>query len=182
MAKNNRKKEKHRINIKISQWGKVNEVRIVGDIDEVEKGVYPLEEALDLAKNHGVDLVEISPKAKPPVCRLIDYNKFLYQIKKKKKEQEQKQKEKQLGLKEVRFGPNTEEHDFQFKLNHIRNFLKKNNKVKAFVFFKGREMAFKDKGQLLLLNIANELEDEAIVENMPKLIGRKMIMILKPKK
>lgn len=184
MAKKNfkNKQEKHRINMKISQWGKVDEVRIVGDIDEVEKDVYTLDEAIDLSRKYDVDLVEISPNAKPPVCKLVDYNKFLYEIKKKQKDQEQKQKETQTGLKEVRFGPNTDDHDFNFKLNHIKNFLNKNNKVKAFVFFKGREITFKDKGEILLLKIAEQLEEICIVETLPKLVGRKMTMLLKPKK
>jgi len=176
------KKEQHRINIKISQWGKITEVRIIGDIEEIEKGIYTLEEAISLADEYGVDLVEISPNAKPPVCKLVDYNKFLYEIKKKQKDIEQKQKENQMGLKEVRFGPNTDNHDFQFKLNHIRNFLQKNNKVKAYVFFKGREITFKEKGEILLLRLASELENDSIVEMMPKLVGRRMTMIFKPKK
>lgn len=123
--------------------------------------------------------MEISPKADPPVCKIIDYNKFLYDQKKKQKAL--KQKQAQAELKEVRFGPNTDEHDFQFKLGHARKFLNEGNKVKAYVFFKGRTIVFKDRGEYLLLRLANELEDIGVIESMPKLEGKRMIMMINPK-
>ncbi len=123
--------------------------------------------------------MEISPKADPPVCKIIDYNKFLYEQKKKQKAL--KQKQAQAELKEVRFGPNTDEHDFQFKLGHARKFLNEGNKVKAYVFFKGRTIVFKDRGEYLLLRLANELEDIGVIESMPKLEGKRMIMMINPK-
>jgi translation initiation factor IF-3 len=154
-------------------------VRIVGDnVDE--PGVYPTNEAMKMADEQELDLVEISPKADPPVCRIIDYQKFLYQQKKKQKEQ--KQKSVQVAVKEVRFGPNTDEHDYQFKLKHAEKFLKEGDKVKAFVFFKGRSILFKDKGEILLLRLAQDLEEIGKVEQMPKLEGKRMTMFLSPKK
>ena len=133
-----------------------------------------------MADEQELDLVEISPKADPPVCRIIDYQKFLYQQKKKQKEQ--KQKSVQVAVKEVRFGPNTDEHDYQFKLKHAEKFLKEGDKVKAFVFFKGRSILFKDKGEILLLRLAQDLEEIGKVEQMPKLEGKRMTMFLSPKK
>ncbi len=133
-----------------------------------------------MADEQELDLVEISPKADPPVCRIIDYQKFLYQQKKKQKEQ--KQKSVQVSVKEVRFGPNTDEHDYQFKLKHAEKFLKEGDKVKAFVFFKGRSILFKDKGEILLLRLAQDLEEIGKVEQMPKLEGKRMTMFLSPKK
>ncbi|MDK2842963.1 MAG: translation initiation factor [Anaerophaga sp.] len=127
-----------------------------------------------------LDLVEISPKADPPVCRIIDYQKFLYQQKKKQKEQ--KQKSVQVSVKEVRFGPNTDEHDYNFKLKHAEKFLKEGDKVKAFVFFKGRSILFKEKGEILLLRLAQDLEEVGKVEQMPRLEGKRMTMFLSPKK
>ena len=154
-------------------------MRIVGDnVDE--PGVYPTNEAMKMADEQELDLVEISPKADPPVCRIIDYQKFLYQQKKKQKEQ--KQKSVQVAVKEVRFGPNTDEHDYQFKLKHAEKFLKEGDKVKAFVFFKGRSILFKDKGEILLLRLAQDLEEIGKVEQMPKLEGKRMTMFLSPKK
>lgn len=126
-----------------------------------------------------LDLVEISPKADPPVCKIIDYQKFLYQQKKKQKEL--KAKTQKVVVKEIRFGPNTDEHDYQFKLNHAKKFLEDGAKVKAFVFFKGRSILFKEKGEILLLRLAQELEEIAKVEQMPKLEGKRMIMFLTPK-
>jgi translation initiation factor IF-3 len=152
---------------------------VVGDnIDE--PGVYPTNEALKLADEMELDLVEISPKADPPVCRIIDYQKFLYQQKKKQKEQ--KQKSVQVSVKEVRFGPNTDEHDYNFKLKHAEKFLKEGDKVKAFVFFKGRSILFKEKGEILLLRLAQDLEEVGKVEQMPRLEGKRMTMFLSPKK
>ena len=136
-------------------------------------------DALKLAEEMGVDLVEISANSNPSVCRLIDYQKFLFQQKKKAKEI--KAKTVKVVVKEIRFGPNTDEHDYIFKLNHAMNFLKEGSKVKAYVFFRGREIVFKDRGEILLLRFAQELEDIGKVENMPKLEGNKMIMMIAPK-
>ncbi len=152
---------------------------MVGDNIE-EQGVYPLRDALRMADEQELDLVEISPKADPPVCKIIDYSKFLYQQKKKQKEM--KAKAVQVVVKEIRFGPQTDEHDFEFKLRHAEKFLKDGAKVKAFVFFKGRSILFKEQGEILLLRLATELEDLGTVEQMPKLEGKRMIMMISPKK
>ena len=148
--------------------------------DQVEPNIYPLDEALTVARNLELDLVEISPNAEPPVCKVIDYKKFIYDQKKKKRTI--KSKAQKVVIKELRFGPNTGEHDFDFKLKHARSFLAAGSKVKAFVFFRGRTIIFKDKGQILLLRLAQALEDFGVVENMPKLEGKKMIMMIAPKK
>ena len=148
--------------------------------DEVEPNIVSLDEALKIARNLNLDLVEISPNAEPPVCKVIDYKKFIYDQKKKQKAI--KSKAQKVVIKELRFGPNTGEHDFDFKLKHARNFLEEGSKVKAFVFFRGRTIIFKDQGQILLLKLAQALEDVGVVENMPKLEGKKMIMIIAPKK
>ena len=147
--------------------------------ENVEQGVYETREALELAKDQELDLVEISPKAVPPVCRIIDYKKFLYQQKKKQKEI--KSKTVKVVVKEIRFGPNTDEHDFNFKLNHAKKFLEEGAKVKAYVFFKGRTIVFKDRGEILLLKFAQELEELGKVEMLPKMEGKKMNMMLAPK-
>ncbi len=139
-----------------------------------------IDEALKIADNMNLDLVEISPNADPPVCKIIDYQKFLYQQKKKQKEM--KSKATKVVVKEIRFGPNTDEHDFNFKLKHAKSFLEDGAKVKAYVFFKGRSILFKDKGEVLLLRLATELEDYGKVEQMPKLEGKRMIMFFSPKK
>ena len=152
-------------------------MRLVGD--NVEVGVYPTSEALKLAQQQELDLVEISPKADPPVCKIIDYKKFLYTQKKKQKEL--KAKQSKVVVKEIRFGPNTDEHDFQFKLKHARKFLEEGSKVKAYVFFKGRTIVFKERGEIILLKFAQELEDVGLVEQMPKLEGKRMIMMFNPK-
>lgn len=144
-----------------------------------ESKVMRTRDAIDLARENGLDLVEISPNAEPPVCRIIDYQKFLYQQKKKAKEI--KAKSIKVVVKEIRFGPNTDEHDYNFKLRHAENFLKEGSKVKAYVFFRGREIVFKDKGEILLLKFAQDLEDFGKVEMMPKLEGKKMNMMLAPK-
>ncbi len=154
------------------------EVRLTGD-NIPESKVVPIQVARDMATEMGVDLVEISPNVNPPVCRLIDYQKFLFQQKKKAKEI--KAKSVKVVLKEIRFGPNTDEHDFNFKLKHAENFLKEGSKVKAYVFFRGREIVFKDRGEILLLRFAEALTEIGKVENMPKLEGNKMNMILAPK-
>jgi len=153
-------------------------VRVVGE--NVEQGVYPFSQALRMAEELGLDLVEISPTAVPPVCRITDYKKFLYDLKKKQKEI--KAKQSTVEVKEIRFGPNTDEHDVNFKLKHARNFLEEGHKVKAFVFFRGRSIVFKERGEILLLKFAQDLEDVGLVESMPKLEGKRMIMFLIPKK
>lgn len=152
-------------------------MRIVGD--EIESKVLSIAEALKIADQQNLDLVEISPKAEPPVCRIVDYQKFLYQQKRKAKEI--KAKTTKVVIKEIRFGPNTDDHDYNFKLKHAENFLKDGSKVKAYVFFRGREIVFKDQGEILLLRFATDLEELAKVEQLPKLEGKRMILILAPK-
>lgn len=171
---NNKDKDLHRINEKI----RVREVRLVGE--NLEPGVYSIQEALRMADQAGLDLVEISPNAEPPVCRITDYQKFLYQQKKKLKEQ--KAKSVKVIVKEIRFGPQTDDHDFNFKLKHAKSFLEEGSKVKAYVFFKGRSILFKEQGEVLLLRFAAELEDFGKVESLPTLEGKKMIIMLSPKK
>lgn len=136
--------------------------------------------ALQLANELDLDLVEISPNAKPPVCKIIDYKKFLYEQKKKQKEL--KAKQTKVTVKEIRFGPNTDDHDFEFKLNHAKKFLAEGAKLKVYVFFKGRTIVYKDRGEILLLRFAQEIEDLAVVEQMPQMNGKKMIMLFAPKK
>ena len=172
--KNENFKGQHRINEQI----RVREVRVVGD--DVESMVVSTREALQMAEEREVDLVEISPNAVPPVCRLIDYSKFLYQLKKKAKEQ--KANASKVVIKEIRFGPQTDEHDFQFKLNHAKSFLQEGSKVKAYVFFRGRSILFSEQGEKLLLRFALELEEFGKAEQMPKLEGKRMIMMIAPVK
>ncbi len=148
--------------------------------ENVTQGVYPFEEALRMAGDQGLDLVEISPTAVPIVCRIVDYKKFLYDLKKKQKEI--KAKQANVEMKEIRFGPNTDEHDLNFKLNHAKKFLGEGHKVKAFVFFRGRSIVFKERGEILLLKFAQDLEEHGIVESMPRLEGKRMFMMLVPKK
>jgi len=148
--------------------------------DNVEIGVYPIRRARELAEEQELDLVEISPKAAPPVCKIIDYKKFLYE--QKKRDKALKSKATKVIVKEIRFGPNTDEHDFEFKKKHAIKFLESGAKLKAYVFFKGRSIIFKDKGQILLLRLAQELEDYGTVEQMPKLEGKRMIMFIASKK
>ena len=167
-------KEQYRINERI----RVREVRVVGD--NVEQGIYTIQEALHMADDLGLDLVEISPNAVPPVCKIIDYQKFLYQQKKRQKEQ--KAKSTKVVVKEIRFGPQTDDHDYNFKLKHAKSFLEEGAKVKAYVFFKGRSILFKEQGEVLLLRFANDLEDYGKVEQLPVLEGQRMIMMLSPKK
>ena len=167
-------KDQYRVNEKI----RAREVRVVGD--EVEQGVYPIAEALRMAQNQQLDLIEISPNAVPPVCRISDYQKFIYQQKKRQKEQ--KAKSVKIVVKEIRFGPQTDDHDYNFKLKHAKSFLDEGAKVKAYVFFKGRSILFKEQGEVLLLRFANDLEDYAKVEQLPALEGKKMIIMLAPKK
>ena len=155
------------------------QVRLVGDNIE-NAGIFSLSEALRMADEQELDLVEISPKADPPVCKIVDYSKFLYQQKKKQKEM--KAKSVKVVVKEIRFGPQTDEHDFNFKLKHAEKFLKEGAKVKAFVFFKGRSILFKEQGEILLLKLATSLEDIGTVEQLPKLEGKRMIIYISPKK
>ena len=145
-----------------------------------EQGVYALAEALKMADAQGLDLVEISPTAEPPVCRIVDYQKFLYQ--QKKRDKELKAKTTKIVIKEIRFGPQTDDHDYNFKLKHATGFLQDGNKVKAYVFFKGRSILFKQQGEVLLLRFANDLEEYAKVDAMPLLEGKRMIIMLSPKK
>ncbi len=154
------------------------QVRLVGDNIE-NPGVFPTSEALKMADELDLDLVEISPKADPPVCKITDYQKFLYQQKKKQKEM--KAKAVKVVVKEIRFGPNTDDHDYQFKLKHAEKFLQEGAKVKAYVFFKGRSILFKEQGEILLLRFAQDLEEIGKVEQLPKLEGKRMIMFIAPK-
>ena len=156
---------------------RVPQVRLVGE--NVEVGVYSIQEALRMAQDQQMDLVEISPNADPPVCKIIDYNKFLYE--KKKKEKEMKAKAKVSEVKEIRFTPNTDDHDFNFKAKHAETFLKEGNKVKAYVQFKGRAIQFKDRGELLLLKFAERLGEFGALEGMPKMEGKRMLAIWAPK-
>lgn len=167
-------KQQYRVNEQIH----VREVRIVGD--GIESTVMPTFKAIQLAEQKGVDLVEISPNAQPPVCRLIDYSKFIYQQKKHQKEM--KAKQVKVDVKEIRFGPQTDDHDYNFKLKHAQGFLSDGDKVKAYVFFKGRSILFKEQGEVLLLRFAADLEDYGKVEQMPQLEGKRMIMFIAPKK
>lgn len=172
--RNDNLKGQYRVNEQIH----AREVRIVGE--GIESQVYPLYQALKIAEEHELDLVEISPNAQPPVCRIIDYSKFLYQLKKKQKEQ--KAKQVKVEVKEIRFGPQTDAHDYNFKLKHAIGFLEEGNKVKAYVFFKGRSILFKEQGEVLLLRFASELEEYARVDQMPVLEGKRMTIFLSPKK
>ncbi|UNZ00480.1 translation initiation factor IF-3 [Zhouia spongiae] len=157
---------------------RVPEVRLVGD--NVEMGVYPTKEAFAKAQELELDLVEISPNAKPPVCKIMDYKKFLYE--QKKRDKALKSKATKVIVKEIRFGPQTDDHDYQFKKKHAEKFLKDGAKLKAYVFFKGRSIVYKDQGEILLLRLASELEELGKVEQMPKLEGKRMTMFIAPKK
>ena len=152
---------------------------MVGD-NVPEQGIYPIAQALKMAQERELDLVEIAPAAEPPVCKIIDYQKFVYQQKKKAKEQ--KANASKVVIKEIRFGPQTDEHDFQFKLNHAKSFLQEGSKVKAYVFFRGRSILFSEQGEKLLLRFALELEEFGKAEQMPKLEGKRMIMMIAPVK
>lgn len=165
-------KDPYRINEGIH----AREVRLVGD--NVEQGVYPIDKALQIARDLELDLIEISPNAEPPVCRVLDYQKFLYQQRKRLKEQ--KQKAAKVVVKEIRFGPQTDDHDYNFKLKHAIGFLKEGSKVKAYVFFRGRSILFKEQGEVLLLRFANDLEEYGKVEMMPVLEGKRMTIMLSP--
>lgn len=162
---------------KINQKITAREVRLVGD--NVEQGVYPIDQARRMAQDQNLDLVEISPTATPPVCRVIDYSKFKYE--QKKKTRELKAKQTKVVLKEIRFGPNTDEHDFAFKVKHAQEFLREGAKIKSYVHFVGRSIVFKERGEILLLKFAQALEDLAKVEQLPKLEGKRMFLYLAPK-
>lgn len=153
-------------------------MRLVGD--NIEVGVYPLKQALGISEELGLDLVEISPNAEPPVCKVMDYKKFVYE--QKKREKVMKAKASKVVIKEIRFGPNTDDHDYEFKKKHGEKFLKEGAKLKAYVFFKGRSIIYKDQGEILLLKLAQELEEFGKVEQMPKLEGKRMTMFIAPKK
>ncbi|PCJ63732.1 MAG: translation initiation factor IF-3 [Bacteroidetes bacterium] len=168
-----RVKDPHRINQHII----ADPIRLVGD--NVEQGIVDLETALKAAKEQELDLVEVSPKAKPPVCKVLDYRRFLYEQKKKAKEL--KATQVKTDIKEIRFGPNTDEHDVNFKLKHAAKFIDEGHKVRAYVFFRGRTIVFKERGELLLLQFAEKLQEVAKLEQMPKMEGKKMIIVLAPK-
>lgn len=162
----------------INEYIRAREVRLVGD--NVEQGIYPIDKALRIAREQELDLIEISPNAEPPVCRILDYQKYLYQQKKRLKEQ--KAKAAKVVVKEIRFGPQTDDHDYNFKLKHAIGFLKEGSKVKAYVFFRGRSILFKEQGEVLLLRFANDLEEYGKVEMMPVLEGKRMTIMLTPLK
>lgn len=173
------RQQKDEFELRINEAITAPQVRLVGD-NIPEQGVYPLQKAIRLADDLELDLVEISAKADPPVCRIMDYEKYIYQQKKKAKEM--KSNSAKIVVKEIRFGPNTDEHDFQFKLKHAQEFLLEGNKVRAYVFFRGRSILFKEQGEVLLLRFANDLEEYGKVESMPALEGKKMFLYLAPKK
>ncbi|MFA7614999.1 MAG: translation initiation factor IF-3 [Moheibacter sp.] len=168
------KEDPHKINEKIT----VPEVRLVGEGSEPI--ICKTSKALEMAREAGLDLVMITEKATPPICRILDYKKFLYE--QKKKEKELKAKQQKVVIKEIRFGPQTDDHDYEFKKRHARSFLEEGSKLKAYVFFKGRSIIFKEQGEILLLKLAQELEDVGKVEQLPKLEGKRMIMMMAPKK
>ncbi|MDX5321791.1 MAG: translation initiation factor IF-3 [Bacteroidota bacterium] len=168
-----RNEPEHRINDRI----RAQEIRLVGA--DIEQGVYSLADAKKLAEEKGLDLVEISPTANPPVCKIIDYGKFLYEQKKKQKEM--KANAVKTVIKEIRFGPNTDEHDVEFKLKHALKFLEEGAKVRAYVFFKGRSIIYKERGEVLLLQFAERLQEVGKVEQMPKMEGKKMFIMIAPK-
>lgn len=172
------KKDNLKSQYRVNEQIRAREVRIVGD--DIESTVLPTRDAIHLAEQKGVDLVEISPNAEPPVCRLIDYSKFIYQQKKRQKEM--KAKQVKIDVKEIRFGPQTDDHDYNFKLKHAMGFLADGDKVKAYVFFRGRSILFKEQGEVLLLRFAQDLEEYGKVESMPVLEGKRMIMFIAPKK
>ena len=163
---------------RINEQIRAREVRVVGD--NVEQGIYTIQEARRMAQQQELDLVEISPNADPPVCKILDYQKFLYQQKKRAKEQ--KANQVKTTLKEIRFGPQTDDHDYSFKLRHAISFLQEGSKVRAYVFFRGRSIVFKDQGKLLLLRFANDLDEYARVDQLPKLEGKRMSMLFSPQK
>ena len=172
------KKDNLKSQYRVNEQIRAREVRIVGD--DIESQILSTRDALHIAEQKGVDLVEISPNAEPPVCRLIDYSKFIYQQKKRQKEM--KAKQVKIDVKEIRFGPQTDDHDYNFKLKHAMGFLADGDKVKAYVFFRGRSILFKEQGEVLLLRFAQDLEEYGKVESMPVLEGKRMTMFIAPKK
>lgn len=171
-----KKKTYYKINEKIT----AQEVRVVGD--NVEPRVMDFEDALALADQLNLDLIEINPGPTPPICKIMDYQKFLYDEKRRQKDKEKRDRENRMEVKEMRFGPNTGDHDFEFKKKHIENFLKNGDKVKAYVFFKGREIKFKDQGEVLLLKLLDEIAEIGTPESLPKLEGKRLTVFIKPKK
>jgi len=159
---------------------KTDNVRLVGD--NVSNDIIPVKQAIAIAKSMNLDLIEINPNATPPICKIADYNKYLYDQKKRQKEQEKKNRQNLVELKEMRFTPTTGEHDYEFKKKHVNEFIKNGDKVKAVVIFSGREMKYQEQGEIILLKLADELSDIAIVEKLPSLEGKRMTMIIKPKK
>jgi len=166
--------------LRINKQIRATDVRLVGD--NVEQGVYDIKDALSISVGLELDLVEISPNSNPVVCKVINYNKFVYEQKKRQKEQQKNQKQTQVLIKEIRLSPNIDDHDFQFKLKHAINFLRDNNKVKITIFFRGREIVYKDKGVVVMLKFADSLLDYGVAESMPKLEGKRMSIFIKPKK
>lgn len=187
---NNRRRDNRQSQFRVNENIRVPEIRLVGDnMDDISRvagktldagNVFQTRQARTWAEDLGLDLVEISPNAKPPVCKIIDYNKFLYE--KKKREKELKSKTSKTVIKEIRFGPNTDDHDFEFKLRHAQKFLEEGAKVKAYVMFRGRSIVFKERGELLLLRFLKELEEFGSAEMLPKMEGRRMTVIVSPKK
>ncbi|HPI81871.1 MAG TPA: translation initiation factor IF-3 [Candidatus Paceibacterota bacterium] len=166
----------YRINEEIRE----REVRVVGD--NVESRIIPISEALSLARKMELDLIEINRGTNPPICKIMEYQKFLYQEKKKQKEKERKDKENRIEVKEIRFGANTDEHDIEFKKKHIIKFLQDGNKVKTWVFFKGREMKFRQRGEVLLLKLIQDISEFGEPEALPKLEGNRLTVFIRPKK
>lgn len=191
MAKrrSNHKRDEKKFRFRVNEQIRIPEIRLVGDNmeklselveEKIEPGVFPTHKVKQWARLMELDLVEISPNANPPVCKMVDYNKFLYE--RKKKEKEMKAKTVKTVVKEIRFGPNTDDHDFDFKLRHAKKFLEEGAKVKSYVHFRGRTIIFKERGQLLLLRFLKELEEYGSAEALPKMEGRRMIVVVSPKK
>lgn len=174
------KKKTEKLFFKKNTQIKTEQVRVVND--EIEPGVYETFEAIEKAKELDLDLIQVSEKSNPPICKLMAYDKFLYQQKKKQKELEKKKRDSQVEVKEIRFTPYTDEHDFNFKLNHISSFLKKGNRVKAYVVFKGRDIKFKENGEKILLRLVDEVSEIGKIEAMPKMEGKRMTVFVFPKK
>ena len=177
-SRNNRGKDNEKTSLAINDEITAPEVRVVGD--NVAEGIYPIAKAIQMAEELELDLIEIAPMAQPPVCKIMDYQKYQFQLRKKAKEQ--KAKATKVVVKEIRFGPQTDDHDYNFKLKHAIGFLKEGAKVKSYVFFKGRSILFKEQGEVLLLRFANDLEDFGKVDQMPVLEGKRMTIIMSPKK
>ena len=173
-------KKTKELSFRINNQIRVSEVRLVGD--NIEVGVYDIKDALKMADEQELDLIEISTSTTPPICKIMDYGKYLYEQKRKVKDQEKRNRDNKVELKELRFGPNTDEHDFEFKKRHAQKFLQDGDRVRAFVFFKGREIKYKEKGEIMLLKLADDLAEFGVVESLPQLEGNKLILTLRPKK